>query len=617
MIPIDRLVIFGVLLGAFAASLLTASTARAEHRVALVIGNQRYESLPSLEKSAADAAAYASLFKSKGFDQVIFKEDLSRNGMDQAVSQFIDAVQSGDLAVFVYAGHGWSDGSQNYLVPTDAPRSGSEGYLKRISLPIENGVDGVLDEIERKGARLKVAIIDACRNNPFISSDGTRSVGMSRGFNRMPQPPAGTFVVFSAGAGQTALDWLSDADPNPNGVFTRTFVPLLDADLTLLDATKAAQEKVYEAAKSVGHDQQPAYYDETRGNRACLSEACSESSGGTIAIDYQLAEKIGTSNAWNVFLAKYGEQPGNFYVLLAEAALKQLAPSRRLAPQVASPAAVPVAPTSPPNPTQLMATSAASLLPAFGPRPSTDMVATPVSASPPVSDALSTPPGPEAPAPALQPRPLPQPDRMQIASLPPSMTVSPYGYESPVDHVPPSNEMPVAAPSSKMTELTPQTMDVAKLTRDLQSELQRVGCYAGTIDGNWGARSQTGVADFGKKVSLDVPGGSPSGRPQDYVPVLNRLHAYSGTACVPSCGTDQQLMNGHCVAKTCLGGQALGPDGSCKTKTAISASQPGSGIPTAPDTGTTGGRSLVEKQALSAKVQSQNCFMFNNQLVCE
>jgi len=585
MTTIDRLAIFGVLLGALAASLLAASAARAEHRVALVIGNQRYESLPSLEKSAADAEAYASLFKSKGFDQVIFKEDLSRNGMDQAVSLFIDAVHSGDLAVFVYAGHGWSDGSQNYLVPTDAPRSGSEGYLKRISLPIENGVDGVLDEIERKGARLKVAIIDACRNNPFISSDGTRSVGMSRGFNRMPQPPAGTFVVFSAGAGQTALDWLSDADPNPNGVFTRTFVPLLEADLTLLDATKAAQEKVYEAAKSVGHDQQPAYYDETRGNRACLSEACSESSGGTIAIDYQLAEKIGTSSAWNVFLTKYGEQPGNFYVLLAEAALKQLEPSQPPASKVASPAAVPVASTSPASPTHL--TSAASLLPAFGPMPSTDRAATPVSASPPVSDALTTPPGLETPAPAT------------------------------VDHVPPSNEMPVAALSSKTTELTSQTVDVAKLTRDLQSELQRVGCYAGTIDGNWGARSQTGVADFGKKVSLDVPGSSPSGRPQDYVPVLNRLHAYSGTACVPLCGIGQQLINGHCVAKTCFGEQALGPDGSCKTKTVISASQPGSGIPAAPNTGTTGGRSLVEKQPLSAKVQSQNCFMFNNQRVCE
>ena len=79
--------------------------------------------------------------------------------------------------------------------------------------------------------------------------------------------------------GQTALDRLSDSDANPNGVFTRTFVPLLRANLTLLDATKAAQEKVNALAKSVNHDQQPAFYDETLGDKACLSQTCTNPTG--------------------------------------------------------------------------------------------------------------------------------------------------------------------------------------------------------------------------------------------------------------------------------------------------------------------------------------------------
>jgi hypothetical protein len=128
-----------------------------------------------------------------------------------------------------------------------------------------------------------VVIIDACRDNPFASLSVTRSIGVSRGLNRMEEPPTGTFVVFSASTGQTALESLSEKDPDPNGVFTRTFVPLLRSNLTLLDATKEAQEQVYSVAKSVGHDQQLAFYDETRGDRACLSETCG-GVGGSVAI---------------------------------------------------------------------------------------------------------------------------------------------------------------------------------------------------------------------------------------------------------------------------------------------------------------------------------------------
>lgn len=251
-----------------------AAPALAERRVALVIGNEAYENLPALEKANADAKTYADLFEEQGFDQVVFKLDVTRQGMDEAVAEFVDAIEPGDTAVFVYAGHGWSDGSQNYLIGVDAPAKGSESFLRRISLPIENGADGVLDEITAKGATLKIAIIDACRDNPFSSTDGTRSIGMDRGFNRMTAPPQGTFAVFSAGAGQTALDRMSDSDPNPNGVFTRIFVPFLKANMTLLDATKAAQAQVYELARSVGHEQQPAFYDETRGNSVCLSGQC-------------------------------------------------------------------------------------------------------------------------------------------------------------------------------------------------------------------------------------------------------------------------------------------------------------------------------------------------------
>lgn len=244
-------------------------------RVALVIGNQNYESLVDLEKSAGDARSYGELFRAKGFESVTELEDLTRQGMDAAIAEFIAAINPGDVAVFVYAGHGWSDGKQNFLLGTDAPEQGSAEFLSRISLPIRNGANGIIDEMERQGASLKVAIVDACRDNPFAQTNETRSGGITRGLNRMSVPPPdGTFLVFSAGAGQTALDRLSPDDPNPNGVFTRTFVKYLGEDLTLLDATKATQDAVYEAALGAKHQQQPSFYDETRGNKACLWDSC-------------------------------------------------------------------------------------------------------------------------------------------------------------------------------------------------------------------------------------------------------------------------------------------------------------------------------------------------------
>ena len=249
----------------------TAGAAPLTRRLARVIGNDKYANLPQLQKSDDDAKSYASLFESEGFARVVLLEDATRQQMDQAVSDFSDALHAGDTAVFVYAGHGWSDGTQNYLVGTDAPAEASQDFLKRISLPISNGVTGVLDEMNASGAALKVAIIDACRDNPFKSDGGTRSIGMQRGLDHMTEPASGTFVVYSAGVGQTALDQLSPADTDPNGVFTRTFVPLLRRHLTLLDATKQAQAAVYALAKSVDHEQQPAFYDETLGDAACLS----------------------------------------------------------------------------------------------------------------------------------------------------------------------------------------------------------------------------------------------------------------------------------------------------------------------------------------------------------
>ena len=250
--------------------LFLATSALAENRLALVIGNDGYKHIAVLQKARADAKSYAGLLREKGYS-VQEGYDLGFLDMQAAVAQFIERIQPGDTAVFVYSGHGWSDGSTNYVVGVDVPDVAGQELLARVSLPIRNGLTGVLDDFARKAAGLKVAIIDACRDNPFHPPPNQRGYGLSRGLK--PQSVEGSFVIYSAGEGQTALDGLSGADADPNSVFARTLLPLLRVDLPLTEAIKLSQEKTHALAASADHNQTPAYYDEVLGN-ACLSRAC-------------------------------------------------------------------------------------------------------------------------------------------------------------------------------------------------------------------------------------------------------------------------------------------------------------------------------------------------------
>ena len=153
-----------------------AGSALAEKRLALVIGNASYQHIDRLQMARADAKGYADLLREKGF-VVEDRYDLGFIDMQGAIGEFVEKIAPGDTAVFVYSGHGWSDGAHNYLVGVDAPDRASQDVLTRLSLPIRNGLTGVLDDFERKGAALKVAIIDACRDNPFQPPAGRTEIG--------------------------------------------------------------------------------------------------------------------------------------------------------------------------------------------------------------------------------------------------------------------------------------------------------------------------------------------------------------------------------------------------------------------------------------------------------
>jgi tetratricopeptide (TPR) repeat protein len=233
-------------------------------RIALVIGNDRYESLPGLQKAVNDARAVRDRLATIGFE-VIHVENANRRTMNEKLAELTGKIGRGDTAFFFFAGHGIAIKDTNYLLPVDTPqaREGQEGLVTREAI----GADVVLDALQDRGAKVSLLVLDACRDNPFKTAN-SRGVGGTRGLGQM-QAPEGVFVLYSAGFGQSALDRLSDNDKNPNSVFTRTFVKLLERPgLSLQELAKITQSEVRRLAASINHVQMPAYYDQVDGTLA-------------------------------------------------------------------------------------------------------------------------------------------------------------------------------------------------------------------------------------------------------------------------------------------------------------------------------------------------------------
>ncbi|WP_284313173.1 caspase family protein [Labrys miyagiensis] len=247
---------------------LDAAPAR---NLALVVGNDSYANVTSLQKAVDDAQAIGDELEKLGY-VVRRAENVDQRGFSRALVAFDADIQPGDRALFFYAGHGFEIDGTNYLLPTDVPaaQANQEDLIRDASFPVGRIIDG----IRQRGAGVAVLVLDACRDNPF-ANNFSRSAALGRGLARV-DAPEGVFVLMSAGAKQEALDRLSDQDGNPNSVFTRSFLnELAKPGQTLVEIAKKTQVDVRALAASVGHDQTPAYYDQVIGD-VVLSDAAAQ-----------------------------------------------------------------------------------------------------------------------------------------------------------------------------------------------------------------------------------------------------------------------------------------------------------------------------------------------------
>jgi formylglycine-generating enzyme required for sulfatase activity len=174
---------------------LCGSPTVAEQRQALVIGNAVYGAAP-LKNPVNDASDIASALQRLGFT-VILKKNASLKEMEEAVAEFGNRLKKGGAGLFYYAGHGLQVGGVNYLVPVSA-RIDKESDVKYEAMDAGR----ILDEMAAANNGLNIVILDACRDNPF----SRRFRSASRGLAILGNAPAGTFISYSTGPGQVALD---------------------------------------------------------------------------------------------------------------------------------------------------------------------------------------------------------------------------------------------------------------------------------------------------------------------------------------------------------------------------------------------------------------------------
>ncbi len=317
---------------------LLATTAHAA-RVALVIGNDTYANVARLKNARADAKAMAKALEGSGF-RVMLVMDADREAMNEALRRFRASIVGGDETVFSYAGHAVELDGVNYLLPTDI-RDDNDERVANDALPLQR----VLSGLAQQKQRFSLVIIDACRDNPFAGK--TRNVA-TRGLVPTAMAVKGQMIIYSAGAGQRALDRLRADDPSPNSVFTRVFVREIEkSGQPVHEVVRLVKDEVMRLAESVGHEQMPAIYDQSVGTfyfRGSDSAKTIPTVPTTPALSmdadeqiWQEAKRLETVEGYEAYLEAY---PKGKYAAMARAAKKKLTVVASAAPTTAAAAEI-------------------------------------------------------------------------------------------------------------------------------------------------------------------------------------------------------------------------------------------------------------------------------------
>ncbi len=501
------------------ALLFGAGPAFAGKRVALVIANSAYQHAPSLANPVNDGAVIARTLKQAGFDIVDSRHDLLALDTRRALREFADATRDADIAVIYYAGHGIEVEGSNYLIPVDAKlERDTDVYDEALSL------DRILVAVE-PAKQLRLVILDACRDDPFGKTMkrtvATRGIG--RGLAQVEPTSPNMLIAYSAKAGFTAQD--GDGANSP-------FTVALSKHLTTpgLDVRRAFGFVRDDVLKSTGNKQEPFVYGSLGGEdvplvpvKVAATAAAAPNPQADIRRDYELALQVGNRPAWEAFLAQH---PDGFYSSLAKLQLEKIGAEQTHAAAIEK---------------TKQAEAERDRLVALGAQKDAQAKA--------AADAKAA-------------------EQAQLAAQKAKEQAQQQAAAAEQQRVNLAAAAPVVAPASaaspsgtNVTSLTPATAP-ADLSRSVQTELGRVGCFSGQADGNWNTSSQRSLSRFNRYAGtkLDVKVASTD--------ALDTIKSKPSRVCPLVCEHGFKADSDKCTKIVCGDGYALNDDNECARKRA-------------------------------------------------
>lgn len=264
-------IIFAALFIALAGgNLWCAEKSVSKTKVALVIGNDRYEpAMGALRNPANDAKAVARALRGLGFS-VVDRYNLNRDGLLRAMDDFRKSLPGAEVAVFYYAGHGISIDGANYLIPIKSgfdPAGSDSVSLRMLAETHLFNAEQAIADMTNAGAKCNIAILDACRT---VKLAVTKDRGLGNGGTLVEmKPPTGSLIAFATDSGHTALD-----GDGKNGLYTEELLKnLITPGITIEQVFKRTRSGVIQRS---GGAQVPAEYSRLIGEDVYLAGEHSE-----------------------------------------------------------------------------------------------------------------------------------------------------------------------------------------------------------------------------------------------------------------------------------------------------------------------------------------------------
>lgn len=174
---------------------------------AIIFGINDYPNCP-LRNANNDASALTEKLVELGFEAKCFL-DVNTETMDREVYAFKKDLEQSSVGLFFFAGHGIQCKGENYLASVSTSFV-DESSCKYTALPLNM----VIDTFEESKVNTKIIILDACRDNPFITWRSTANEGLAPVY-----APKGTIIAFSTSPGQRASD-----GANNHGIYTNALL---------------------------------------------------------------------------------------------------------------------------------------------------------------------------------------------------------------------------------------------------------------------------------------------------------------------------------------------------------------------------------------------------------